>query len=165
MWCYSTVIWCYSKGCCSTRAIWHCHKPFSQWQGSFQMKAASPLAERLTTASVLQFPPMLFQIPCLPQSIMPCLYSCISYPLWVINARAQPASLPHSSSNRYCYYWWGMHILTTGSRYCYWMRGICTYWPIISHWGGWKYYTAGNVAMLSNCRKLATLWCFLHCMP
>ena len=91
-------------------------------------------------APILQFPPMLSLIPCLPQSIMPCLYSCISYPLWVINARAQPASLPHSSSNRYCYYWWGMHILTTGSRYCYWMRGICTYWPIISHWGGWEYY-------------------------
>ena len=39
-----------SPGVCITTAIWHCHKPFSQWQRSFQMKAALPLAEMLATA-------------------------------------------------------------------------------------------------------------------
>ena len=40
-------------GVCNTKAIWHCYncKPFSQWQCSFHMKAALPLAERLVTVS------------------------------------------------------------------------------------------------------------------
>ena len=31
-------------------AIWRCRKPFSQWQCSFQLKAAQPFANRLATA-------------------------------------------------------------------------------------------------------------------
>ena len=34
-----------------TTAIWRCRKPLSQWQPSFHMKAALPLANRLATAS------------------------------------------------------------------------------------------------------------------
>ena len=37
--------------CCITAVIWHCHKPLTQWQCSFQMKAALPLGNRLSTAS------------------------------------------------------------------------------------------------------------------
>ena len=31
----------------SGACVWHCHKPFSQWEHSFQMQAVFPLAEQL----------------------------------------------------------------------------------------------------------------------
>ena len=37
---------------CLILAVWHCHKPFSQWQRSFHMKAALSLAERLADSKV-----------------------------------------------------------------------------------------------------------------
>ena len=36
---------------CLTTAIWRCRKPLNQWQRSFQMKAALPVANQLATAS------------------------------------------------------------------------------------------------------------------
>ena len=38
---------------CLTTAIWRFHKPLSQWQRSFQTKAALPLTYWLATASDL----------------------------------------------------------------------------------------------------------------
>ena len=44
-----------SPGVCIT-TIWHCRKPLNQWQCSFQMKAALPLANWLATRSVIRGP-------------------------------------------------------------------------------------------------------------
>ena len=40
-----------STGFCITAAIWHHHKPISQWQGSFHLKTALPLVKMLVTPS------------------------------------------------------------------------------------------------------------------
>ena len=39
------------SGTCLDTELWRCRKPLNQWQRSFQMKAALPLADRLATAS------------------------------------------------------------------------------------------------------------------
>ena len=40
-----------NSGPCITIVTWSCHKNFSQWEHSFSLKAALPLAERVATAS------------------------------------------------------------------------------------------------------------------
>ena len=46
---HNNLIW----GLSLHNMIWCCHKHFSQWQCSFQMKAALPLAERLVCNSIV----------------------------------------------------------------------------------------------------------------
>ena len=50
-WCHDMETFLCITGACIPTMILHCHKPPNQWQHSFQMKAALPLANRVSTAS------------------------------------------------------------------------------------------------------------------